>query len=704
MLDRYGKIAFDEARRRVTVEAGCHLGADPRDPTGKATWERSLLAALEARGWALPDLGGVTHQTVSGFLMTGSSGGSVQHAVEDAVIAIRFIDGLGQVHHVERGKQSLFDAVLCSMGLLGVVSTITLQCVPRFDVVGREDITPEDATGYGLFDPSPRGLAGFLRRTEYSRLMWWPQKGVERVVTWQARRMTALDYNKETGPRGALVPRPYQALGDDVPRGRLARPVSNAVQWAGGKFYDALDSAGGLRAAIERRLPAAAPLARAASEVFSSRVLPQVLGQFVPLDVEGPQRFWDRWCDGLPMDNQMSDASLPTTFTEIFVPLDEAGRAMSLLREHFRAGGIDATGTFIFEIYAARATRGWMHPAYQRDSLRIDVFWFERSRDNPTAFFEQFWDLFAPLGYRLHWGKHLPADRSRGARYLRKQYPRWDDFLRLRARLDPFGLFLNAHWRGALGLDDVVADPRLRSVFPVVPGAPGDDAPLAVSIGPKPNGGPDPVAFEPPPVQEELGPPEDEASRLQRGRLMATLGTAMSLVDRIRWPMPFSLGDADASLFGKSTHEVSFAWDYEQPPEVVHSTFLGFMGEEHWAPGFTHLGWHTPEGVLADAVMDEFYFFMAMRVRVIDHTPGRRSVLRVEKWSAPLATEMVQMLETEPDARGGTHLIDAHRLQRAARPPPPLHPPVAAAFKWWFEACFKASSSAPCGRPDAARS
>jgi hypothetical protein len=162
----------------------------------------------------------------------------------------------------------------------------------------------------------------------------------------------------------------------------------------------------------------------------------------------------------------------------------------------------------------------------------------------------------------------------------------------------------------------------------------------------------------------------------------------MTMLDNIRWPMPFKLGACDASLAGKSTHELALAWDYAASPEVVHRTFLGFLGDEHWAPGFVHLGWHTPEGVLADAVMDEFYSFMAMRFRVIDHVPGRRSVLRVLRWSLPLATEMVQILETEPLPGGGTHLT----LRVACNVPwilRPLHPPVAVIFRRWFIASFR---------------
>ncbi len=497
MLDRYKRISFDDAHMRVTVEAGCNLGVDPRDPTGGSRWENSLLAALEARGWALPDLGGVTHQTVSGFLMTGSSGGSLTHAIEDAVVAIRIIDGLGNVHDIERGRDERFDAVVCSMGLCGIVSRITFQCVPRYDVIGREDITPADATAFGLFDGEPHGLAAFLKRTEYARLMWWPQRGVDRVVTWQARRMVDSDYDDETGPRGALRPWQYSAFGD-LPEGRFSKPASDAVQWAGGKFYDALDSASQARRAFEARLPFAAPLGRAASGLFEAHVLPTVLKQFVPVDTDGPQRFWDRWCDGLPMDNQMSDASLPTTFTEIFLPIEHTARAMRLLRNHFRAGGLDATGTFIFEIYAAKRTRGWLHPAHERDSIRIDVFWFERSSGDPIAFFEQFWDLFAPLGYRLHWGKHLPRDAGRGARYLRRQFPRWDDFLALRAVLDPHDIFLNDHFRDALGID---AAREAASTEPH-----GGDAPAGIP------------ALGPPVPRFSLPPPDSRRAPLEANR------------------------------------------------------------------------------------------------------------------------------------------------------------------------------------------
>lgn len=447
-LDGMRAIRIDAAAAQVTVQAGCNLGEDPRDPTKQATWERSLLAALDAAGLALPDLGGVTHQTVAGFLSTGSSGGSVQHAISDAVVALRVVDGNGEAYTVDR-RDDRFGGWASSMGLLGVITEVTLQCVPRYDIVGVEEIGPEDAEAPGLFGDGEAGLDGYFRRHEYARLMWWPQEGVRRVVRWQARRMRGEDYGASTGPRGALRARPYNQVGAVPGPERFARAVNLASQAAGGAFYRGLAGAGAVAARLESAGHGAIPAA--VRRGFADAVLPRVLRPFVP---EGRQPFWDTWHHGLPMDNQMSETSLPTTFTEVWVPLERAGEAMRALRARFDRDGYAATGAYLCEIYAARRTEGWLHPGYGRDSLRLDPFWFERNRTDPAdGLFRVFWETLAPFGYRLHWGKHLPKDPARGSAYLRRQYPRWGDFLELRRRSDPHGLFLTRHWRTALGVE-----------------------------------------------------------------------------------------------------------------------------------------------------------------------------------------------------------------------------------------------------------
>lgn len=170
---------------------------------------------------------------------------------------------------------------------------------------------------------------------------------------------------------------------------------------------------------------------------------------------------------------------------------------------------------------------------------------------------------------------------------------------------------------------------------------------------------------------------------------MGTTDTSGSPVEaartRLRWPMVFRLEPVDASFLERASRSFDLHHDYDAPPEVVHRSFLGFVGDPPWSPGFMGVDWWTPPRVLDGAVMDELYAFMSMRVRVIEHVPGARSVAYVDRWSMPLATRMVQLVETYAVPSGRTRL-----RYRVAYDPPriftPMVSPVEYLFRRWFEA------------------
>lgn len=82
-----------------------------------------------------------------------------------------------------------------------------------------------------------------------------------------------------------------------------------------------------------------------------------------------------------------------------------------------------------------------MSPNYHRENLVVSVsgqpgidYWpYLRACDS----------LFAEFGGRPHWGKlhFMTADR------LARLFPRYEDFITVRRRLDPRGTFLNRHTR-----------------------------------------------------------------------------------------------------------------------------------------------------------------------------------------------------------------------------------------------------------------
>lgn len=439
MLDRYRAVTIDAGRMQATAQAGCHLGEDPKDPTKSSTYANSLLFQLDRRGWALSHLGGITHQTVAGFVATGSNGGSLRYTAYDDIVGVRIIDAMGDVHDYRRGEHEEFFGVVVSMGLCGVISTVTFQAISRFDILGTESITSYDDAPCKLFSDGPDDVAHFFGAHEYGRMMWWPQAGVERLVTWQARRMRPADYNAKNSPGGHFKPKPYLEMGKAP---EAAASVAAGIYDLLGNWQDdpkVLDHLGGVLA----------PLVRA----------------FVPLDkAKGPQKFRDVWFKGMPMDNGVDDDKLPMEFSELFFPVDRTGEVLRTLKKHF-AGGLRATGTMACEIYPAKRNPFWMHACHEQDRMRVDFLWFSRNDGRPDQiYYPQYWELLKEFNFRVHWGKHVPSSTTpwKGlasdpkvdswTSYLRKQYPRWGDFLELRARMDPKGTFVTGYWKRRLGL------------------------------------------------------------------------------------------------------------------------------------------------------------------------------------------------------------------------------------------------------------
>jgi FAD/FMN-containing dehydrogenase len=426
LLNKMNAVVFSDENMQVTVQAGCHLGVDPEDPSRTSTRENSLFTRLDRRGWAFPTTGGITRQTVAGFLMTGSAGGTLRHSAGDSIVKLRLMDGTGAVHELSRSDDpgDPFFAAGISMGLLGAVTSVTLQCVPRFIVEGEERTSSYEDCEIDLFGES-RGarpdLETFLRETEHSHVLLWPQKGVRKVTVWKAR--------SENVPAG-FQPAPYQQV-----RGVFGStwPAYAALSLA----FRLLD---GLNPPAPRGI-----LARRFERGLG------LLYQLIAGSALKPahQQFRDWWWRGLPKDDQANYRLLPIAFTEIWVPLTRAAEAMQRLRRHYEEGGFPATGVYACELYATPQSSFWMSPAYRGPVLKIDTFWFAGSKIDPHEhFYPQFWELLKDLPYTLHWGKALSGD----VEYLRRQYPRWDDFMRLRAQMDPDQVFVTDYWRRHLGI------------------------------------------------------------------------------------------------------------------------------------------------------------------------------------------------------------------------------------------------------------
>ncbi len=154
-LDRLAAVeAVDTARGRVTVQAGIRLDA--------------LNRRLDEAGLAMPNLGDIDRQSLAGATATATHGtGMGLGNLATTIVGMEMVDGRGElVRCDEQERPDLLRVARVGVGALGIVTRLTLQCVPSFDLHAVETIEPLD----GLLDHFEQHMAGH----DHMEFFWIP--------------------------------------------------------------------------------------------------------------------------------------------------------------------------------------------------------------------------------------------------------------------------------------------------------------------------------------------------------------------------------------------------------------------------------------------------------------------------------------------------------------------------------------------------
>jgi len=128
---------------------------------------------------------------------------------------------------------------------------------------------------------------------------------------------------------------------------------------------------------------------------------------------------------------------------EYAVPYESMGAAFDEVRNLIAERGWRIS--FPIEVRAAADDENWLSTAYGRRSAYIAVHRYVR--DDPTEYFAAVEQIMRRYDGRPHWGKM----HNRTAADLRDCYPRFDDFLAVREKLDPRRIFVNDYLHRVLG-------------------------------------------------------------------------------------------------------------------------------------------------------------------------------------------------------------------------------------------------------------
>lgn len=374
------------------------------------------------------------------------------HSFDACILSVRMVDGTGAIRTFSRTRNldDPFYGVVVSMGLMGIITSVTLQCVPAFNVSGIESTTfvpdcPYDFLGKG--DNRRPGATQFLKRTEFTRTMWWPFKTLNRVVVWQAKKLPP-----SSKP---FKPKPYLSIfpsvgGSTLPAETVASAGFTLIASWPAWFYNLL----GL---TPQTAPPLIGFAQAQIEKMFPAIYPVLINMFMPVNnPSSPAKvFQDRWYRALPMDKaEFSNNLFNLAYAEMWMPVDKTQNILKAMQTFYNEKGFAATGFFTTEIFAAKGSNFWLSPGYRQDSVRINLLWFGAGIGDPTAYFQEFWTLLAKYKYRPHWGKSLPPADKAGlsVSYLRSRYPKWSRWMKLRNQMDPNQLFVTSYWRSQLGI------------------------------------------------------------------------------------------------------------------------------------------------------------------------------------------------------------------------------------------------------------
>ncbi len=159
-ITTYNKIlSYDDSERIITVQSGVVLG--------------DLLEAIETKGWCIPCLPDINTITIGGALATGTHGTS-GNLLSEYMIACNLILADGSIKEVSEGDK-LMDAVRVSLGVLGIMSTITFKCEPIYTLHVKEG--PESDKEW-----LPK-IKERLQKHDFLRVLWLPHTDKGYVIT-----------------------------------------------------------------------------------------------------------------------------------------------------------------------------------------------------------------------------------------------------------------------------------------------------------------------------------------------------------------------------------------------------------------------------------------------------------------------------------------------------------------------------------------
>lgn len=298
-LDNYSKVLnIDKEKKQVTVQAGIRL--------------KNLNVILRENGLSLANLGSVSEQSIAGAAATGTHGTGIKFGnISTQIIGMKLILADGTVLIINENENAeLLPAVRINLGVLGIVSELTIQCVDVFNLRDESYALP--------FEETLQKIPELIKSTDHLKLWWFPHAPLVGIYRY-------FRTNEELKPRSA-----FQKFMDE--------------SFLVNVFFVFMLRLGDL---IPQLVPGINKLINKIHFKKVSRI----------------EKTWEVF--NVPMP--------PIHFeTEYAIPIEHASEVLQKLKEMIERKKLYIN--FVVEVRFVKADDTWLSPAYKRDACYIGAY------------------------------------------------------------------------------------------------------------------------------------------------------------------------------------------------------------------------------------------------------------------------------------------------------------------------------------------
>ena len=349
-----------------------------------------LNPMLQRSGLAMPNLGDIVYQSISGAISTSTHGTGLEFkTIAEAVCGMRIVDGEGTVVECDTQQNSeVFHAARVGLGALGIITEVTIQCVEAFNLHAVEEILP--------IGEVTNNFDRWSKMTDHIEFFWMPNTD-KALLKRNTRTLEAPP--RPRNKRHSFKRRWNRFKNEEIKQNFLFGAMNHL-----GKIVPPLVPKLNSMVAGES---GRAEYITTSYEVFAS-----------PRRV----RFYEM---------------------EYAVPIESGIEAFQKVVQLI--GDLDHYISFPVEYRVLGKDEIPMSTASYRDSAFIAVHVF---RNTPfEKYFRGVEEIMVDYDGRPHWGKlHFQDHES-----LSKIYPQWEAFQNARRSMDPLGIFSNPYLDKVLG-------------------------------------------------------------------------------------------------------------------------------------------------------------------------------------------------------------------------------------------------------------